>query len=439
MKGIVLLSMTLLVLTLLSSVSCSENEQVSVEIIGRVIDKETREGIPDVSVGFPPYNDIPTLENGSFEIKNVAPQSEYVIRLEKDNYSIKFDTIKASNQSLIDFRTIELERNKAVLYGTVVDKITGDKLPNIRVRFSAKPLEVRTEQDGTFRIEGIEPRSSYSLEFHGNGYAFASKKMEDPGNNMVNFDNVLLNTTTSLDGLGVIEINGLKAYVLPVDLGELMTHSRAVSSCKDNGSYGYNRWKLPNQDELNQIYLKKNDIGGFYDNRDLIDNNEYRWTEWTYYWADGNSHSDYYYYVQDFSNGYQKTIDNSGRGRCRCIMYAPDQIQYISNWSDLDDDFNWTFENEKFKSSANPSKNGGYIEFIADINGTLTFTWELSDFDSDNYVSCSINGNIEATYDFAFMQPVSRTVKAGDRVRFNHTYVRGASNAYVSDIKITAN
>ncbi len=71
---------------------------------------------------------------------------------------------------------------------------------------------------------------------------------------------------------------------------------------------GYTDWYLPSRSELNKLYLNRTAIGGFADD---------------YYWS--SSESDYFYtshnlaWFQSFTNGFQPSVDKSGRGHVRAI------------------------------------------------------------------------------------------------------------------------
>jgi hypothetical protein len=68
----------------------------------------------------------------------------------------------------------------------------------------------------------------------------------------------------------------------------------AARICYDLVLNGYNDWFLPSKDELNQMYLQKNEIGGF--------------VSYHYYWSSSGPYA-YFAWGQYFSNGYQDSYD----------------------------------------------------------------------------------------------------------------------------------
>lgn len=91
--------------------------------------------------------------------------------------------------------------------------------------------------------------------------------------------------------------------VYPQDLRGFCTWEVAVKAVKELGD----GWRLPTKDELNQMYLKKETIGGF---------GAY------YYW----SSSEYYAYnawYQNFSSGFQGSDDKHNYDRVRPVRDIP--------------------------------------------------------------------------------------------------------------------
>ncbi len=91
--------------------------------------------------------------------------------------------------------------------------------------------------------------------------------------------------------------------VYPQDLKGFSTWDAAVKDCEALGD----GWRMPTKDELNQMYLKKETIGGF---------GAY------YYW----SSSEYYAYnawYQNFSSGFQGSDDKHNYDRVRPVRDIP--------------------------------------------------------------------------------------------------------------------
>lgn len=78
----------------------------------------------------------------------------------------------------------------------------------------------------------------------------------------------------------------------------------AARICDDLVLNGYDDWFLPSKDELNQMYLKRGDIGGF-------DNN--------YYWTSSGSGQYQYAWRQNFSDGAQNTYDKRYSNYVRAV------------------------------------------------------------------------------------------------------------------------
>ena len=60
----------------------------------------------------------------------------------------------------------------------------------------------------------------------------------------------------------VYEKDGHGLVVAPTDLG-IMDWDSAMTACDTLILNGYSDWRLPSKEELNQLYLKKDTIGGF--------------------------------------------------------------------------------------------------------------------------------------------------------------------------------
>lgn len=93
--------------------------------------------------------------------------------------------------------------------------------------------------------------------------------------------------------------HGGHTYRVYPDLGSTMDWKQAMSACENLSFGGYEDWILPDKDQLNTMYVFKDDIGGFYDGGG--DGSGY-WssTEGTYFGRPAH-------YVQFFSNGVQNT------------------------------------------------------------------------------------------------------------------------------------
>ncbi len=81
------------------------------------------------------------------------------------------------------------------------------------------------------------------------------------------------------------------------------TWSDAKAACNRLVSNGYSDWFLPNRWQLNQLYLRKDDVGGFADN---------------YYWSSTEYGADYAW-GQYFNNGAQNWGYKTNLDRVRAV------------------------------------------------------------------------------------------------------------------------
>ena len=77
----------------------------------------------------------------------------------------------------------------------------------------------------------------------------------------------------------------------------------AAQVCLSYRGGDFTDWFLPSKDELNQLYLQKDTVGGFV---------------WEYYWSSSESNS-YYAWNQDFYNGYQNYDSKSYNRHVRAV------------------------------------------------------------------------------------------------------------------------
>lgn len=90
-----------------------------------------------------------------------------------------------------------------------------------------------------------------------------------------------------------INFNGEKIYVFPNDLSGGSYHAeQAKNACNSLNRLGYDDWYLPSKDELNILYLNKENIGGF----------TYGW-----YWSSTSTTDGRRYWGQSFEDGIQET------------------------------------------------------------------------------------------------------------------------------------
>ncbi|MFH1223191.1 MAG: DUF1566 domain-containing protein [Pseudomonadota bacterium] len=103
----------------------------------------------------------------------------------------------------------------------------------------------------------------------------------------------------------IIETQGDGAYAAKLcsDLG---------SKGHESGSGGFDDWWLPSKDELNKLYVSKDDVGGFMTKYNEVKN------ETPQYWSSSESVNDFARH-QDFSNGGQFGSFETEHFRVRCV------------------------------------------------------------------------------------------------------------------------
>ena len=95
------------------------------------------------------------------------------------------------------------------------------------------------------------------------------------------------NSPIQRGGIVVYEKDGHGLVAAPTDLGYFHWES-AKTACDTLTLNGYSDWRLPSKEELNQLYLKKDTIGGFesgnyWSSTDYMSN--YAWHQ---YFGDGD-------------------------------------------------------------------------------------------------------------------------------------------------------
>jgi hypothetical protein len=83
------------------------------------------------------------------------------------------------------------------------------------------------------------------------------------------------------------------------DFPGAMTLANAKNACASLGD----GWRLPTKDELNTLFEKRDQIGGF---------------SYTEYWS-STEYNNYNTWSQNLFNGYQKTIGKNGKCKVRAV------------------------------------------------------------------------------------------------------------------------
>ena len=94
-----------------------------------------------------------------------------------------------------------------------------------------------------------------------------------------------------------------QTYIVAPDLGKKYDWYNAQVACEDLQYGGYFDWYLPTKEELNYMYILRNDIGGFSS---------------TYYWS-STEYSSSYAWGQNFGNGDQNYYYKTYSDRVRCV------------------------------------------------------------------------------------------------------------------------
>lgn len=111
------------------------------------------------------------------------------------------------------------------------------------------------------------------------------------------------------DDLKIIEIDFLKYMVMPKDFDNKMNYKTARESCSDMIAFGYDDWFLPTKDQLNGLYLNKENLNGF--------SSELYWSV---------SAMDKEANAQEFASGVQQDVPKSSELKVRCIKMVYDKI-----------------------------------------------------------------------------------------------------------------
>lgn len=196
------------------------------------------------------------------------------------------------------------EKNTITEYiGMVVEENTMSPLSNIKVSVTDGTRVVAstmTDETGSFsfsvNFEKVTENDSLLLDgspFLPYQKRFALKGM---GQEQYNYGTLILGNE-----LKTFQYAGAMYYVHP-EIGE-MTWEDAMVFCENLTYSGYSDWFLPNKDELNAMFLYKDDIGGFVTSH--YQNCRY-WSSTTTYYYDGQYYYDdwFNYWYIDFSTGY---------------------------------------------------------------------------------------------------------------------------------------
>lgn len=184
--------------------SCEEKDAddliSSIAIAGKVVDKETGKAIADCEVKLNSEQFVRTKSDGSFSITNGEGKGSYTLTFSANGYAPREITKNVTNQSKLDFGTIELEKGYVILKGIAIDKKTNDAIKNCRVEYEGLKFTF-TNDDGEFSLKGIAPDSTgYTLKFIKDGYEELTETRNASQQTEIDFGYIQLNPRITLKG-----------------------------------------------------------------------------------------------------------------------------------------------------------------------------------------------------------------------------------------------
>lgn len=317
----------LAVFTLLALIGCNKEKNTITEYIGRVVEGSTINPLSNVKVSVANESRVlvstVTNEDGAFSMyvnfEKVNERDSLIIDGRPDfPYQKKYE-LKGMGKEKYDYRNLVLfnKSNTEVWTsevtsftattaecGGVVNEGTDMLVTQRGVCWSKYPEPTLLNNNFTIdgsgggifssHITGLEERTTYYVK------AYAKNGERILYGNQETF------TTAAL--FASFQYAGATYYVCP-DAGE-MTWQNAMRFCDSLTSAGYSDWYLPDQDELNAMYVFRNEIGGF----DLT--GQY-WSSTIYYYNYGEYTGKAYY--QWFETGHQSYDDQNNMKRVRPI------------------------------------------------------------------------------------------------------------------------
>lgn len=169
------------------------------------------------------------------------------------------------------------------LYGGVTDIITGEPIIEADIELSPIGYKTKTGSDGWYRFTDVE-MGEYEVLVTKRGYSFVKEK--------VSMQKKSVNCNVQIESVPTFQYDG-NSYMVAPNGDYLMILSYAhYGYCQDLTIYGYSDWRLPTIEELQQMYIDKNAIGGFFQD----------YGYWSITYSRTISSGDLYYYIL-FSNG----------------------------------------------------------------------------------------------------------------------------------------
>lgn len=179
----------------------------------------------------------------------------------KNSRLIKFLVLSCA---LLVFVGCKKGKNTITEYiGTVVEENTMTPLPNVKVSVTNGTRIVAsttTDEVGSFSflVNFEKVTESDSLLLDGSPFLPYQKKfaLKGMGQEQYNYGTLILG-----NGLKTFQYAGYTYYVHP-EVGKMNWES-AMAFCDNLVFAGYSDWFLPNEDELDAMYVYRNSIGGF--------------------------------------------------------------------------------------------------------------------------------------------------------------------------------
>ncbi|MDE5574793.1 MAG: carboxypeptidase regulatory-like domain-containing protein [Bacteroidales bacterium] len=140
-------------------------------IQGKVTDKATGAPLSGVTVAIKDGNlQTTTAQDGSYRIDNLNPGT-YTLTAQKEGYlDFTQESVVLTEDQTLDLN-IEMEAKVlfALIQGKVTDKATGAPLSEVSMEILPGGKQVRTSQDGSYRMDSLTP-GTYTLKAKKDGY-----------------------------------------------------------------------------------------------------------------------------------------------------------------------------------------------------------------------------------------------------------------------------